>query len=591
MASVIEVFGSDGSLQSVSLRQQVRADEVVNAIARRRGVPSDRVSFFTLYQAVAWQEAWAPMGAAFFAADGVKTRIELKKLAPDDRPLKVRAQCEARVQETRRALKEEAESKNLQVSLRSTISFAFLDGPGEQVFRENFEEIMARSSSNTGSPSSKNRNQQQQQQATQAFKSPLKNSASPKSPNDEQRSTAASAKMSVEESQGINDGDGAQVYKFTPINTIGRGDKSGFLFQRSAANPREWQRRWCVLRKTELIHSLNSSGGPVDAQVILLQQNLVKPIPATSLGGLKHCFEIDTPHDVLQFRAKTEEEAKEWVDAITDKINLASENEKFHLAERMVEDGQRASCSRDEALIENALGSLNGLLSSHAGADRLYRFAKRSSLGKKSERNGELVAFYLDLERAHAAFSSMPGTDTSGSASNNTGSSGRDSEVYPSRPGSFKYYTSSLSSIASSSGSSATGATLRGSAAALSRKEWMIQICERFLTAFELSASSPSSSSSPRDQDANSGISSFPGMEDDASKQQLSAILRATDNLRIELVDENLQFIPRESCIIVIEEARQVVRQSIEAGLYQDFLKSKDYERIIASIPSRIRSR
>ena len=80
-------------------------------------------------------------------------------------------------------------------------------------------------------------------------------------------------------------------------------------------------------------------------------------------------------------------------------------------------------------------------------------------------------------------------------------------------------------------------------------------------------------------------------MEDDASKQQLSAILRATDNLRIELVDENLQFIPRESCIIVIEEARQVVRQSIEAGLYQDFLKSKDYERIIASIPSRIRSR
>ena len=105
-----------------------------------------------------------------------------------------------------------------------------------------------------------------------------------------------------------------------------------------------------------------------DAIYIKLTQNNVAPI--RDLDGLRHCFEIDTPRDVWHFRAKTEEEVTLWVAIIKRNILLASENEKFHLAERMIEDGQRQICSRDEKILIRSMASLEGLLSTHAGADR-----------------------------------------------------------------------------------------------------------------------------------------------------------------------------------------------------------------------------
>ena len=142
--------------------------------------------------------------------------------------------------------------------------------------------------------------------------------------------------------------------QFAPIAAFGRGDKSGFLFQRSAANPREWQRRWFILLRDELVHCLSNTSH-ADPRFVRLNHAAVKPVSPRELGGTKHCFEIDTPHEVLQFRAKTEDEAKNWVAAIKRNVELAAENEALHMAELMIEDGQRAVSARDEAIVSAAL--------------------------------------------------------------------------------------------------------------------------------------------------------------------------------------------------------------------------------------------
>jgi len=502
---VIEVFNVDGSMQSVSLHSQVRADEVVGAIARRQNTDVDVVPFYSLFLVTIWR-------LQIVGTDQVSKRLELKKLLADDRPLKIKAAGEIQAKEGIAKEKQGASTIGKTLDIRVLIGFAFLDEAGEQLFRQRGEEIIMKSGGEKRTSPRRGVKQQVQQ--------------------------------AVQQERIVRQG-------FSPINSIGKGDMCGYLFQRSAANPREWQRRWCILQKADLIHCLSNMDHS-DAKYVPLHHNMVKPIQPRDLGGLKHCFEIDTPHDVIQFRAKTDEEAKSWIFAIERNMNLASENEKLHLAERMVEDGQRSLCCRDEAIVENALGSLEGLLSTQAGADRLFRFAKRSYLGSTSARHAELVAFHLDLDSAYVAFSSISDTNilsTTISSNNKNG--------LPPRTSSF----------ASSSGSSAAGSTsLRGNAAMLSRKEWMAQICERFAGLFE-----------------------DPGQVD--ADQDTKHVLSATQKLRSQLADDHLTFIPTESCAVLIEEIRRVVFQAIERDVYQAFKNSKEYYSVIATIPNRLRKK
>jgi hypothetical protein len=553
MSNVIEVFNSDGSRQTVSLHAAVRADEVVAAIARRRSVPDAQVAAHALWQIVVWRQVTAE--------GGVSSHVELRRLAPDERPLKARSEHEARAEEAARAAAEEGKVKGRPAVLTTVSAFGFLDDAGAQLFRERGESIVVKG----GPSSSAGASGSGAGAAAGAAAAPGSIAAPGAASSSGAEAGAGAGVKAAGRDAALPSGAESESVAFAPINPYGRGEKSGFLFQRSAANPREWQRRWCILRRDELVHCL-SVADAADAKVVRLNQNRVSAIPPKELGGLKHCFEVDTPHDVLQFRAKTDEEATAWIEAVRRNIELASENDRLHLAERMIEDGQRALCSRDEAMLETALGSLTGLLSTVAGADRLYRFAKRSGLGARAERNGELVALLLDLDRAKSAFAAEPGGGEQylgGSHGLGLGSSVAGSSMAP--RGSLRFLQSGAASSASTGSSYQLGQSLRGSAAALSRKEWMVQICERFLTLFE-----------PREGPS-------------AAEPALAAALSAAAALRKELVDESLDFIPTESCDVVVEEARAIVLDSLERGLYRDFVQSDEYERIISTIPSRVR--
>jgi len=377
--------------------------------------------------------------------------------------------------------------------------------------------------------------------------------------------------------------------------SFGKTDKSGYLFQRSAANPREWQRRFCALRRNDLVHCLIALQ-PEDVKKIALTQCKVKRIPPEKLAGLKYCFEVDTLRDTLQFRAKTEEDASSWVAAISLNIDLALENERFHLAERMIEDGQSQICNREEMVLEAALSSLEGLLSTHAGADRLFRFAKRASLGSKGERNAELVSFFLDLERAHHTFSALldskvPNQEVSSPISDRQPSIQR-------HRSSLRFLQASTASVVSSVSSVTGGIQVNSSTAILSRKEWMSQICERFLLLFHEPEAAVSkcvhNNNSKSSTDVQHSFSDTVLSSSDVSQGEqhkvLSEIICAARSLRQELSNESLQSVPRASCIVVIEEARSYVLQELEQGLYRDFCQSPDYFRIVSSIPSHMRS-
>lgn len=512
MALIIEVVNIDGTLQSVSLHAQVRTVEVLEAIARRNKIEASEASHYAIF-------TWT---LAVVRDPSTSTEhayiVTLDPLGHEDRLLRARAALQSREDEIIDSVKSESVPGH---EVRLVNGFAFLNEKDVERFRDDGPNVIFEAM---------------------------------------QKSSSRGSRRGVSEQQSANGNGSANRTEFLPINSIGRGDKHGFLFQRSAANPREWQRRWCVLRKDDLVHCLSNLDHG-DAHVIKLMQTRVKAIEPRNLGGLRHCFEIDTPKDVIQFRAKTQEESQTWIKAIEHNITLAAENEKFHLAERMIEDGQRAQSMRDEAVLERAMSSLEGLLSTYAGADRLFRFAKRSALGTRGLRNAELVTYSVDLDRAHAAFSAIPvdQLDHAGmiSPSQALGTA-------PPMPRISNRSTSrglfSGASVASSSGSSTGG--LRGSVAALSRKEWMLQICTRFVTLFE---------------------------RDPVNEKELTSVWMQADELRRILADESATNFPRDVCILMIEGARKVVLTDLRANLYQDFISSPEYESVIATIPSRLR--
>jgi len=156
----------DGTMQSVSLHAEVRADEVIGAIARRHNTDPNKLPFYSL----------------FLLTVSNSEGVDLKRLNPDDRPLKIFAVAISHVPEDKNPTRK--------------FAFAFLDADGERLFMEKGRMIIERPQ-------------------TAVDRRPKQHGSS------------------------------QQVTGFAPINSLGKGDKSGFLFLRSAANPREWQRRWC----------------------------------------------------------------------------------------------------------------------------------------------------------------------------------------------------------------------------------------------------------------------------------------------------------------------------------------------------------
>lgn len=172
----------------------------------------------------------------------------------------------------------------------------------------------------------------------------------------------------------------------------------------------------------------------------------------------------------------------------------------------------------------------------------MYRFAKRSALGQKNSIDAALVSFYLDLMKANInlPLESAP-TDPRYSRGVSLVS---------------KLRVNDGASI-SSTGSSTSLQALRGSTTMLTRKEWMIQICDKVIEIFNSN-----------------------------SNDEITDLVRASESLRREIADENFDSIPRESCLILIGDASQIVLNEISVHLYPKFVASSEYSRIIASIPS-----
>jgi len=544
---VLEVFNVDGSVQSVSLHPQVRAEEVSAAIGRRLKLLSKQGSNegedfgAGAYSLCTWLLR-ADITGESEDSDGKKVKIvEIRRLDPDQKPCEVKSSESARIETMK--LNSGSKFEFLQ-------GFAFLDEEGMETFHKDGPDIIAKAL----------RSNARVQKKLKLAKEMLLRSSRKIEAEESYAATAALADLlgrsgSPDIIQRENESRNERK-EFLPIKTQ-RGERSGYLFQKSAANPREWQRRWCVLKGAELIHSLsNQSDG--DGEHIKLTQSKIRALLPRDIGGLKFCFEIDTPKDVVQFRAKTEQEANSWITSIKKNMELASENEKFVLAELIIQDGQRMSLRRDENLIRKSLASLDGLLSTLAGAQLLFQFSKEGQGDNKSQ---ELVSFAADLERALTIFSSIQSEIIDrraiGAGAVSVGS--HRSHRGPLRGGLF-----GTQSVASSGSSMSL---FRGSAASLARYEWIIQICDRFISLFETKHDDETSSKRP----------------------EVSECLDFAERIRRQAADESQPSIARQICLDLFHAIRTITKQAIENGVYRDFKNSPGYFLAISSIPNRLK--
>lgn len=198
----------------------------------------------------------------------------------------------------------------------------------------------------------------------------------------------------------------------TPTTKLQNGELYAYLLKRSSKNDREWQRRWCVLRRDGLYHC-RSKEDQTDIQCIALTHNTIR---MTANPQLSNCFEIHTSQSVEHFRAKTLYECKEWITSVQRNIKLASENEYFMLAEYMVADEERAASMRLKKQVEAATGSLEGILAIPGGLRTLIRFAKVE--GRLVDM--KLLLLYVDAQRARNQFLLVTDNNTDNSHLQNT---------------------------------------------------------------------------------------------------------------------------------------------------------------------------
>uniref|UniRef100_A0A7S3LMY6 PH domain-containing protein n=1 Tax=Aplanochytrium stocchinoi TaxID=215587 RepID=A0A7S3LMY6_9STRA len=507
MSRVLKIYNIDGTFNRVDLYPPVRSDEVVNAIVHRQQYHAERAPMFSLYLITTWiRQGDSASGSG---SDSVILEFHVRKLAPDDRPLQVKAIAEQEQLKSGHTSSSPDNENQTQGRIRKRITFVFCDHEGEALLRRSGDmEILI--GKEVRMSEYKNREKQKQKQTQKQLEGEY---------------------LGLESALHHGKEDGAVL--------------SMFLLKRSSRNSREWQRQWCVLHPDGLYH------GPAQGTkmtCIPLTHNTVQ-----KSSTLSNCFEVHTAQSVEYFRTKTADDCSFWIEQIQRNIDLASDNELFMLAEYIIADEEKAGSARDEAILEKACESLEGLLSTIAGAKTLIRYS-RFDKGKDSSSRADdtgLIALYLNIERALAMKGDIP----------NSGHSSEDISISPS-----KFHQQivqqkekrSNSHSALSIVSTSSFGSLRLPLPPASFSEWVLQLVEKFIF---LNVSILNGQTMIKDF-----------MESASSSDEPENNSKNTPNH-----DHNH--------IALLKEMKAAVLEAVRSGLYVRFTQTPEYAQLMATIP------